>query len=379
MYPLTERSDWGGGRNRFPWWPVSGRRLTSSVPLQLLEFTVPESRREALESLLGSVDTFDRTLLWLDDKRVLVRVVLEAGRTEPVLDEFRKRFPEPVNRVVVLEVAAASPTPPPTPAPSVTPSGLRLVDFLPWTRKLDRVSRQELIAALTEGARLTPVFLTLVVLSTIVVVVGFYENNVALIVGAMLIAPLIGPNVSLSLATTTGNSRLARQALGALAAGFVLVVLFTGVLGLLHPISANLSEVSLRTHPGLGDAAVAFAVGIAAVLSYTTRLSTLLVGVAVAVALLPPFAVFGLLVGSGHFASATGAFLLGVVNLIGINLAGTVTLAVQGVRPFLLYEKGRAIRDTVAAVAVWAVLFVILILILISTTGLNSWIPHILP
>ncbi len=349
------------------------------MPLELIEFTVPESRREALESLLGSVEVFDHSLLQLAHERILVRVVLEAGRTEPVLDEFRRRFPEPENRVIVLEVAAASPAPPPTPTEPVTSSGLRLADFLPWTRKLDRVSRQELVAALSEGAGLTPVFLTLVVLATIIVAVGFYENNVVLIVGAMLIAPLIGPNVSLSLATTMANSHLARQALGALAGGFVVVVLYTSVLGLVHPISANVSEVSLRTHPGLGDAAVAFAVGVAAVLSYTSRLSTLLVGVAVAVALLPPFAVFGLLIGSGHLDAATGAFLLGVVNLIGINLAGTVTLAVQGVRPFLFYEKGPAVRATAVAVTVWAVLFALLILILISTTGLDAWIPHLLP
>lgn len=193
----------------------------------------------------------------------------------------------------------------------------------------------------------------------------------------MVIAPLLGPNVALCLATTLADSHLARKTAIALAGGILLVVALTVLIGAYHPISAGLSELSQRTRPGLGDAAVACAVGVAAVLSYTSRLSTLLVGVAVA--LLPPFAAFGLLLGSGDTGPAMSALLLGVVNLIGINLAGTATLASQGVRPVLLFEKGRAVRATAAALAIWAALLVLLLVILVSTGGVSSFVPHLLP
>lgn len=145
------------------------------MPLQLLEITAPSPRRKAIEGLLAGVESHDRSVQVLEDGRLLFRVALDAGRTEPVLDEFRKRFPDPDSRVLVLEVAAASPPLPSAPEPT-RPEWPRLVDFLPWTRKLDRVGRQELVATLSEGAGLTPVFVTLVLLSTVAAAVGFYEN-----------------------------------------------------------------------------------------------------------------------------------------------------------------------------------------------------------
>ena len=93
-------------------------------------------------------------------------------------------------------------------------------------------------------------------------------------------------------------------------------------------------EVASRTGVGFGDIAVALASGSAGALTFTTGVSTTLIGVMVTVALLPPVVTFGLLLGGGHPALATGALSLFLMNLICVNLAGVTTFLVQGIHPW---------------------------------------------
>ncbi len=89
----------------------------------------------------------------------------------------------------------------------------------------------------------------------------------------------------------------------------------------------------------------------------------------VAVALLPPFVVFGLLAASGEFAAAGGALLLVATNVICVNLAGVVTFVVQGVRPLSWWEVERARRATRVALATWVVLLVVLVGLIVLATS----------
>jgi hypothetical protein len=108
---------------------------------------------------------------------------------------------------------------------------------------------------------------------------------------------------------------------------------------------------------GLGDIAVALASGCAGALAFTTGVSATLIGVMVAVALLPPLVTFGLLLGGGNLDLATGALSLFLMNLICVNLAGVATFLVQGIRPASWWEKdqaGNAIAALKAKLAVQA-------------------------
>jgi uncharacterized membrane protein len=96
------------------------------------------------------------------------------------------------------------------------------------------------------------------------------------------------------------------------------------------------------------------------VLAFTTGAPSALIGVMVAVALLPPFAVFGLLLAAGEFDAASGAFLLVATNVICVNLAGTLTFLVQGLRPQSWWEAKRAKTATRIAIATWVILLMIL-------------------
>ncbi|MBN1434983.1 DUF389 domain-containing protein, partial [Candidatus Fermentibacterales bacterium] len=115
-----------------------------------------------------------------------------------------------------------------------------------------------------------------------------------------------------------------------------------------------------------GDIAVALAAGAAGAVSLATGAPTALIGVMVAVALLPPLATFGMLLGAGLAVPARGALLLLLVNLICINLSGVVTFMAAGVRPGRWYEQKRASRARKISVAIWLTLLALLVLAITS-------------
>ncbi len=110
---------------------------------------------------------------------------------------------------------------------------------------------------------------------------------------------------------------------------------------------------------------LALAAGTAGALAFTTGIHTPLVGVMVAVALLPPLVASGLCVGAGRWTMAGGAFLLFLANLICINLAGVATFLVHGIRPRTWWEADKARKAARVALGVWLVLLAALALAII--------------
>lgn len=226
--------------------------------------------------------------------------------------------------------------------------------------RTSRVSIEELHAEVQDMSRLSKVYVAMVVLSTIVAAIGLLRDSPAIVIGSMVIAPLLGPSVALCLATTLADWPLGRHSLKANAAGLLLALAVAFAIGLAVPVDPAVNEIASRTVVSLWDVALGLAVGGAGVLSVTTGVSTALVGVMVAVALLPPLVVVGLLAGSGAWAGAAAAGLLLATYLITINLAGVITFLAQGVRPRRRWEAERARRATWTAVGLWLLLLSIL-------------------
>jgi uncharacterized membrane protein len=103
--------------------------------------------------------------------------------------------------------------------------------------------------------------------------------------------------------------------------------------------------------------------GAAGALSFTSAAPAVLIGVAVAVALMPPLVVFGLLLGAGDYSLALGALLLFLANLICVNLAGVVTFLSQGIEPRTWWEAKNAKEATVIAIVGWILLLAMLIIV----------------
>ena len=201
----------------------------------------------------------------------------------------------------------------------------------------------------------------LVVLSSVVASIGILKDNVAIIIGAMVIAPLIGPNIALAFGTTLGDTDLIGRALRANIAGVAAALAFSVLTGVVFSVDPGIRELASRTDVGFGDIALALAAGIAWTLAFTKGLPSSLIGVMVAVALLPPTVTLGMLLGSGNFAPAFGALQLLLVNLICVNLAGVSTFFAQGVRPLTWWEAKRAKKATRTAMIIWTLLLLLLV------------------
>jgi uncharacterized hydrophobic protein (TIGR00341 family) len=231
-----------------------------------------------------------------------------------------------------------------------------------------RVSIEELQSEVQDMSRLTSVYVAMVVLSTIVAAIGLIRDSTAIVIGSMVIAPLIGPSVALALATTLADGTLGRHALKTNAVGMAVAFGIAFWMGVLVAVDPDATQIASRTEPTLWDVLLGLAVGSAGVLSVTTGVSTALVGVMVAVALLPPLVVAGLLAGSGLWAQAGAAGVVLLSYLLTTNLAGVVAFLVQGVAPRRRWEAERARRAVRTSIALWISLIVALA-VLIYLTG----------
>ncbi|MBL1147105.1 MAG: TIGR00341 family protein [Pseudomonadota bacterium] len=228
------------------------------------------------------------------------------------------------------------------------------------------ITREVLYDKIFTGAATDMDFLALVILSTIVTAIGLITDNVAVLIGAMVIAPLLGPNLALSFAVTLGDKDMITRALKANAAGFSLTMLLSILLGFFIPeaLFIESSEFIARTDVGYGGIILALSSGAAAVLSLTSGVSTTMVGVMVAVALMPPAVALGLSFGSGLFTAAYGAGLLLAINIICVNLAAKAVFTLKGIRPRTWYQRKKSKQSLRVSLFFWFSLLCVLIVLI---------------
>lgn len=331
------------------------------MALRMIQIVHPDVTPEDFADLLEGIEI---TATWADQRACdtsITQVIVTAENCESILDKFEQRFSKtPGFQVSLVQVEAVIPRP---------------EDNSPKERSKEaggdrpeistRISREELIGEIDEGIPVSRVFVALTILSAVVAAIGLMRNDVAIVIGAMVIAPLLTPNVALALATTLGDTKLAVRALKTFAIGFFLSLAVAVAIGLLFKVDPLVPAIASRTTIAISDIALAIAAGAAGTFAFTTGLPGTLIGVMVAVALLPPLVTFGMLFGSGQFASAINAFLLVATNIICINLAGVVTFLFQGVRPRTWWEAKKAKKSAVKASVLWAMLLMVLVAILI--------------
>ncbi|MFT5612493.1 MAG: putative hydrophobic protein (TIGR00341 family) [Arenicella sp.] len=158
-------------------------------------------------------------------------------------------------------------------------------------------TREELFSSISNDSQFDRTFVLLVVLSTIVASIGIAENNVAVVIGAMVIAPLLGPNLGLALGSVLGDRELIRTAVITNGLGLTITVITSVLIAVIWSPNLDSGELLSRTQVQYSSVFLALASGIAAVVSLTSRLPNTLVGVMVAVALVPPATVFGMMIG----------------------------------------------------------------------------------
>lgn len=202
-------------------------------------------------------------------------------------------------------------------------------------------SRETLLAEISRNACITPTNMALVAISAVVAALGMIENNVAAIIGAMVIAPLLGPLLGSILGVSLGERGLIIQSAKASAVGIALAIVIGALLGVVLPFDVSAKELATRAAVGFDDIALALAAGAAAALSLTAGAASILVGVMVAVALMPPAVAIGLFLGKAAWFMAGDAALLLAVNLAALHLSGQVVFLVRGVKPRTRYRQAK--------------------------------------
>ncbi len=208
-----------------------------------------------------------------------------------------------------------------------------------------------LFTSLREESKLNSTFLTLIILSTLIATLGLFINSSSVIIGAMLLAPLMQPIISLSMGVLRQDTSLINSGAKTITIGVLAVAFTASLTTLLTPIQHLTPEMTGRLSPTILDLFIAIVSGIAAAyVKSNDKIIGSLAGVAIAVALVPPIAVAGIGIGWGDWHMFYTAFLLFITNLVGIVLAAALTFMTLGFSPLHLAKKGVTIWLTIVAI-----------------------------
>ena len=200
--------------------------------------------------------------------------------------------------------------------------------------QLGREERIALFERLQTGSRWNFDFMTLITLATAIAALGLVLDSTAVVIGAMLVAPLMTPLLGAGLALVQGNLPLMRNCVQAVVLGFLAAILVGIVIGVVAPLTQLTSELAARGGVRLEDMLVAFLSGVAAAYCIARPgLSSALAGVAIAAALVPPIATVGISLALSAPENAWGAARLFGVNVVAIVLGAAMNFYLAGIRP----------------------------------------------
>lgn len=207
-------------------------------------------------------------------------------------------------------------------------------------RQVKSSQRQQIQTELLEESISNTSYVILVVGSCGIATVGLLANSAAVIIGAMIIAPLMLPIRGLAFGALEGNVLLFRKGLWSVVVGTLLAIALAWGLGLLVRLPSFGNEVLSRSQPTLLDLGVAVVAGsISGYAKVQPKVSESLAGTAIAVALMPPICVIGLGLSQADWSLSLGATLLYLTNLLGITLSCMLTFLLTGYTPFRQARK----------------------------------------
>ena len=263
--------------------------------------------------------------VWSGDAGRLVEALVPPDRLDRVLARLRMGL-GPGDRAVVLPVELAIPgeeEPPPAKTPLEALGG-----------------------TLEEGSRLGGLYLLLVALSALVAFFGLVRDDAILLIASMITSPLMTPLVALAFASSWRDPPLLRRALVSSLAGFALALVLGFLLGLVYPAEPTPAMLN-RAAPNPADLVLALAAGTMAALSFVAGRGDALIGVMVAIALLPPAVNAGVMLAWGRGLASAGSLLLLAVNAAAILLSSSLTFA---------FAFRFSLRRALPAALLWAAL-----------------------
>jgi len=321
--------------------------------MKIIEVIADESYIDSIKNIADKNDASDFWIVSSEVKeRKVVRILVKPEQRQTILDALQGILSTSLSaRVVVIPIEATLPR---EEEPEKETKNISATE----------TTREELYNSIGKNARLNRTYLLLIFLSTVVVAIGLLKDNVAVVIGAMVIAPLLGPNLAMALGTALGDTDLMWKAFKTGLAGMSLALGLSILIGIFWPLNIESRELLARTYVGLDSAVLAMASGAAAVISLTSGIPSILVGVMVAVALLPPAATMGLMLGAGQTDLAYGAAFLLAVNIVAINLSAKLGFLIQGIKPRTWLEKKKAKQSMQSYIIIWVLTLAALLLVI---------------
>lgn len=217
------------------------------------------------------------------------------------------------------------------------------IPFTDWwaAQVVDGVDHQGVVEKVRDDGGWSAHFAVMTLLSAGIAVLGLLLSSPAVVIGAMLISPLMGPIIGLGFGIATFDAAEIRRTGIALFAGVVVAVIFCSLIVLLSPLQTVTSEISSRTRPNLFDLLVALFAGLAGTYAVIRGRHGAIVGVAIATALMPPLAVMGFGVATANIPVLAGSTLLFFTNLTTIAASAAVLARLYGFAPGLSPHQTR--------------------------------------
>ena len=328
--------------------------LTADV--RLLQITIPAGKRE---TLLSTLDDEGIDYLVSDETSgrefdAIAYIPLPTNAVESVLEQLREVGLDEDAYVVVLDANTVV---------------SRRFTKLQEEYDEDRIARDELVAAASELVPSTNTYILMTIVSALIATAGLLLDSPAVVVGSMVIAPLVGPATSASIGTVVSEQRMFIRGIYLQGMGLLLAIIaafaFAFVVrnvNLIPPITdiTTVPEIRERVAPDFLSLVIAIGAGVAGIVSLTTGVSTALVGVMIAVALIPPAATVGIGLAWGAPLVTLGSGVLVLVNVLSINLAAMVVLWYSGYRPQHWFKTGHARQAMLKRAATLLVAIVVL-------------------
>ena len=342
--------------------------------LGMIEMTLESEVARFVQKAVKDCNLIEFWLHDIDGGMSTVRILALSEEVEAIMDVLEKNYGSLEEfRTVVLPVEAT--------LPRLSATDRILADLKGQVFELSkkprprRMSREALYVSVVDSTSLSGSFLALAILSSVVASIGLLRDNVAVVIGSMVIAPLLGPNIAFAFGAAIGDLQLLKTSLKASALSIVWIFLVAFAIGYLFVTPEWVRGTGGEVTVNLGDVGLALAAGIAGALSFTSGFAASLVGVMVAVALVPPLVHTGLLLGSGYISAAGITALIFCTNIICINLSSMMTFLVQRIGPGYMDSSGTARKAAIIMLGVWILFLVGVVMAILGLSPAHNLIP----
>jgi len=341
---------------------------------RLVFVTIPTGKREAILDVLDD-EGIDYTLTDEASGRgytCAVHFPLPTSAVEPVLHRLRETDLNEDAITVTVETE------------SVTSRDYDQLEerFTEDSESPEQIAREELQSAAKDlGPASMPIYAGMTIVSAIIATAGLLLDSAAVVVGSMVIAPLIGPAMATSVGTVFQDRDLFRDGVKLQIIGVALTIASAALFAILVKAGnlvppgldiLSISQIRERFRPDILSLVVALGSGAAGVISLASGLSSALVGVMIAVALVPPAATVGIGIAWENTALAVGSGVLLLVNVLSINLAALLVLWYMGYRPARWFHIERTKKTFVKRVSV-LLISILLLSAFLGTVTFSSY------